>query len=62
MGIEGFGFEGLEGVSPSFVEALYRQYRNDANSVEASWRRYFEGLVSRYRPKLGAGRLAARRQ
>ena len=44
MGIEGFGFEGLEGVSPSFVEALYRQYRNDANSVEASWRRYFEGL------------------
>ncbi|MGE3745767.1 MAG: 2-oxoglutarate dehydrogenase E1 component, partial [Sphingomonadaceae bacterium] len=44
MGVEGFGFEGLEGVSPSFVEALYRQYRSDANSVEASWRRYFEGL------------------
>ena len=44
MGVEGFGFEGLEGVSPSFVEALYRQYHSDPSSVEPSWRRYFEGL------------------
>jgi 2-oxoglutarate dehydrogenase E1 component len=44
MGVEGFGFEGLEGVSPSFVEALYRQYHSDPSSVETSWRRYFEGL------------------
>jgi 2-oxoglutarate dehydrogenase E1 component len=44
MGVEGFEFEGLEGVSPSFVEALYRQYHSDPASVEPSWRRYFEGL------------------
>ena len=44
MGVEGFEFEGLEGVSPSFVEALYRQYHSDPGSVETSWRRYFEGL------------------
>ncbi len=44
MGVEGIGFEGLEGVSPSFVEALYRQYRQDPGSVDASWRGYFEDL------------------
>ncbi len=46
MGVEGLGFEGLEGVSPSFVEALYRQYLGDPGSVDESWRRYFEGLVA----------------
>ena len=44
MGVEGLGFEDLEGVSPSFVEALYRQYRDNSASVDPSWRRYFEGL------------------
>jgi 2-oxoglutarate dehydrogenase E1 component len=44
MGVEGLEFEELEGVSPSFVEALYRQYHREPSSVEASWRRYFEGL------------------
>jgi 2-oxoglutarate dehydrogenase E1 component len=44
MGIEGVGFDGPEGVSPSFVESLYRQYRADNNSVEASWQEYFSGL------------------
>src|SRR6202008_565067 len=46
MGIEGMGFDGLEGVSPSFVEALYRRYRAEPNSIEPSWRAYFEGLES----------------
>ena len=44
MGIEGIGFDGLEGVSPSFAEALYRRYRADPQSVEADWRDYFEAL------------------
>jgi 2-oxoglutarate dehydrogenase E1 component len=44
MGFEGVSFDGLEGVSPSFVEALYRQYQVDRGTVEASWRTYFEGL------------------
>jgi 2-oxoglutarate dehydrogenase E1 component len=44
MGIEGVGFDGLEGVSPSFAEALYRRYRNDPQSVEAGWRDYFQSL------------------
>ncbi|WP_294394234.1 2-oxoglutarate dehydrogenase E1 component [uncultured Sphingomonas sp.] len=44
MGIEGQGFDGLEGVSPSFAEALYRRYRADPQSVEADWRTYFQAL------------------
>jgi 2-oxoglutarate dehydrogenase E1 component len=44
MGIEGIGFDGLEGVSPSFVEALYRRYRADPQSVELDWRDYFQAL------------------
>jgi 2-oxoglutarate dehydrogenase E1 component len=44
MGIEGVGFDGLEGVSPSFAEALYRRYRADPQSVEAGWRDYFQSL------------------
>ncbi|HWL47233.1 MAG TPA: 2-oxoglutarate dehydrogenase E1 component [Sphingomonadaceae bacterium] len=44
MGVEGVDFEGLEGVSPSFVEALYGRYRADASAVDPSWRRYFEGV------------------
>ncbi len=44
MGIEGVGFDGPEGVSASFVESLYRQYRADNQSVEQSWRDYFAGI------------------
>src|SRR6187551_2726450 len=44
MGIEGVEFDGPEGVSASFVEALYRQYRADKASVEPSWQDYFAGV------------------
>ncbi len=44
MGIEGLGFDELEGVSPSFAEALYRRYRADPQSVEQGWRDYFQSL------------------
>jgi 2-oxoglutarate dehydrogenase E1 component len=46
MGIEGVGFDGLEGVSPSFAEALYKRYRADPQSVDADWRDYFQALES----------------
>ncbi len=41
MGIEGVGFDGPEGVSASFVESLYRQYRADKASVQPDWQAYF---------------------
>ncbi|MBC7986070.1 MAG: 2-oxoglutarate dehydrogenase E1 component [Sphingomonadaceae bacterium] len=44
MGFEGLDFSAVEGVSPSFVEALYGRYRRDPASVEQSWRTFFEGL------------------
>jgi len=44
MGVEGQLPDGIEGVSPAFVEALYARYANDAASVDPSWRRYFEDL------------------
>jgi 2-oxoglutarate dehydrogenase E1 component len=44
MGIEGRNFDDIEGVSPSFVEALYRNYVADAASVEPGWRAWFDGL------------------
>ena len=44
MGVEGMDFEGLEGVSPSFVEALYRRYRSDPTSVDPGWQGYFDGV------------------
>ena len=34
MGIEGIGFDGLEGVSPSFAEALYQRYRAAAPAAD----------------------------
>src|SRR3954469_5325917 len=43
MGFEGQSFD-IEGVSPSFVEALYRTYVSNPGSVEPSWRSFFEGL------------------
>ncbi|ODU20513.1 MAG: 2-oxoglutarate dehydrogenase E1 component [Sphingomonas sp. SCN 67-18] len=44
MGIESRNFDEIEGVSPSFVEALYRNYAADPASVEPSWRNWFSGL------------------
>ncbi|PZO89537.1 MAG: 2-oxoglutarate dehydrogenase E1 component [Sphingomonas sanxanigenens] len=44
MGIEGQDFGDIEGVSPSFVESLYRKYVADPTSVEAGWREWFQGL------------------
>ncbi len=44
MGFEGMNFDELEGVSPSFAEALYRQYKADPASVEAGWRDTFAAL------------------
>src|SRR3546814_12480407 len=44
MGFEGQLPEGLEGVSPAFIEALYARYADDAGSVDPSWRQFFEGL------------------
>ena len=44
MGIEGMGFDELAGVSPSFIEALYRQYQDTPEGVDPDWRAYFDGL------------------
>lgn len=44
MGYEAMDFSEIEGVSPSFAEALYRRYRDDPDSVEASWRDFFASL------------------
>ncbi|MFS0737256.1 2-oxoglutarate dehydrogenase E1 component [Sphingomonas sp. 1P06PA] len=44
MGYEGQAFDELEGVSPSFAEALHAQFRASPDSVEPGWRRYFAGL------------------
>ncbi|NJC34450.1 2-oxoglutarate dehydrogenase E1 component [Sphingomonas jejuensis] len=44
MGIEGQDFSEMEGVSASYVEALYRRWSEDAASVDAGWQRYFGGL------------------
>jgi 2-oxoglutarate dehydrogenase E1 component len=44
MGLEGFDFSQIEGVSPSFVEGLYRQFNEDPDSVEPSWREFFANL------------------
>ncbi|WP_156679140.1 2-oxoglutarate dehydrogenase E1 component [Sphingomonas profundi] len=44
MGYEGLDFDAIEGVSPSFVEALYSRYRDDPDGIDAGWRTYFDGL------------------
>ena len=44
MGFEGDLPQGIEGVGPSFVEALYQRYLTDPSSVDESFRRYFEGV------------------
>ena len=56
MGYRRHGFDELEGVSPSFVEALYRQYRDDPVGCRCKLAGYFDGLeADRRRPELGAG-------
>jgi len=47
MGYEGQDFSEIAGgVSPAFVEAMYRRFRESPDSVEPSWRGWFEGLES----------------
>jgi len=45
MGYEGQDFADIAGgVSPAFIESLYARYRLSPDSVEPSWRAWFEGL------------------
>ena len=44
MGFEGQEFDGVEGVSPGFVEALYRRYLTSPQSIDPAWRNWFEGV------------------
>ncbi|MCM8730866.1 2-oxoglutarate dehydrogenase E1 component [Hephaestia sp. GCM10023244] len=45
MGYEGQDFSEIAGgVSPAFVETLYRRFKADPASVESGWRGWFEGL------------------
>jgi 2-oxoglutarate dehydrogenase E1 component len=47
MGYEGQDFSEIAGgVSPAFVETLYKRFKSDPGSVEPGWRRWFEGLES----------------
>src|SRR4051812_46076648 len=47
MGYEGLDFDDIAGgVSPAFVETLYRRFKSDPNSVEPGWRQWFDGLES----------------
>ncbi len=45
MGYEGQDFSEIAGgVSPAFVESLYKRFKESPDSVEPSWRGWFEGL------------------
>ncbi|RYD51657.1 MAG: 2-oxoglutarate dehydrogenase E1 component [Sphingomonadales bacterium] len=45
MGYEGLDFDDIAGgVSPAFVETLYKRFKSDPASIEAGWRQWFEGL------------------
>ncbi|TPG38020.1 2-oxoglutarate dehydrogenase E1 component [Sphingomonas koreensis] len=47
MGYEGQDFSEIAGgVSPAFVETLYKRFKADPSSVEPGWRGWFEGLES----------------
>jgi 2-oxoglutarate dehydrogenase E1 component len=47
MGYEGLDFDDIAGgVSPGFVEALYKKFKADPSGVEPGWRGWFEGLES----------------
>lgn len=37
-------FSFLSNASPKYIEDLYQQYKNDPDSVEVEWRRFFEGF------------------
>jgi len=44
MGFEGQEFDGTEGVSPGFVETLYRRYLASPEAIDPAWRSWFEGV------------------
>ncbi|MDV3457886.1 2-oxoglutarate dehydrogenase E1 component [Sphingomonas sp. HF-S4] len=45
MGYEGLDFEQIAGgVSPAFIETLYRRYQADPAGIEPQWQQFFEGL------------------
>jgi 2-oxoglutarate dehydrogenase E1 component len=45
MGYEGLDFDDIAGgVSPGFVEQLYKKFKADPAGVEPGWRAWFEGL------------------
>ncbi|RYD59676.1 MAG: 2-oxoglutarate dehydrogenase E1 component [Sphingomonadales bacterium] len=45
MGYESLDFDDIAGgVSPAFVETMYKRFKNDPASIEAGWRAWFEGL------------------
>ncbi|MEI9927934.1 MAG: 2-oxoglutarate dehydrogenase E1 component [Sphingomonas sp.] len=45
MGYEGLDFDDIAGgVSPGFVESLYKHFKADPSAVEPGWRNWFEGL------------------
>ncbi|SFS03672.1 2-oxoglutarate dehydrogenase E1 component [Sphingomonas jatrophae] len=44
MGFEPSELSGVEGVSPGFVEGLYRQWRKNPETVSEGWRDWFDGL------------------
>ncbi len=47
MGYEGQDFSEIAaGVSPAFVETLYKRFKESPDSVDPSWRGWFEGLES----------------
>ncbi|MGN6268606.1 MAG: 2-oxoglutarate dehydrogenase E1 component [Sphingomonas sp.] len=47
MGYEGQDFSDIAGgVSPAFVETLYKRFKSDPASIEPGWRAWFEGLES----------------
>jgi len=47
MGYEGLDFDDIAGgVSPAFVESLYKKYKADPSGVESGWRSWFDGLES----------------
>ncbi|MBS0478440.1 MAG: 2-oxoglutarate dehydrogenase E1 component [Proteobacteria bacterium] len=47
MGYEGQDFSEIAGgVSPAFIDTLYKRFRESPDSVEPSWRGWFEGLES----------------
>ena len=45
MGYEGLDFDDIAGgVSPGFVETLYKRFKADPAGIEPGWRNWFEGL------------------